>query len=135
MQHGLLVLPAPARERRPRPRGREFPQEEGEEHGHEEDAVAVPEVQPGRRHRQRRAAHARDGRVRARPQAPQRAEEEHAERHPAAQQRRRPDPEGADARFPGLVHWNWTTEPAISVSLASSRRRKDPKTQIVLISS
>jgi len=67
--------------------------------------VSVPEVQPGGHHRHRGAAHARDGGVRAGPQAPQRNEEEHAERDPAAEQRRRPDPEGADACFRGLVHW------------------------------
>jgi len=126
MQHGLFVLPAPARERRPRPRAGELPQGEGEEDDHEEDAVGVPEVKPGRRHRQHRAAHARDGGVRARPQAPQRAEEKHAERHPAAQQRRRADPEGADARFPGLVHWK--TELAMFVSLVSSG---NPKPKLV----
>jgi hypothetical protein len=49
-QHGLLVLPAPTRERRTRPHVRELPQEECEEDNHEEDVVGVPEVQPGHRH-------------------------------------------------------------------------------------
>lgn len=121
--HGLLAQAAAARQRRPRPRAGELPQGEGEEDDHEEDAVGVPEVQPGRHRRRRLAAHARDGGVRARPEAPQRAEEEHAERDPAAEQRRRPDPEGADACFPGLVHYR---QVELAVSMSSASRKPEP---------
>ena len=67
--------------------------------------MGVPEVEPGRDHRKRRAAHARGGGVGALAQAPQRAEEAHADGYPAADERRWPDLESPEACFPGQIHW------------------------------
>jgi hypothetical protein len=59
--------------------------------------------------------------VRARPQAPQRAEKEHAERDPTAEQRRRPDPEGADASdLDGLGKQETNTPNWSNLDLSSS---------------
>ena len=104
--HGALAERSPARQRHPRARPGELPEEQREEHGKQEDAVGVPEVEPGRRHRQQRGhAGTRDGGARPRAQTPEGAEQEHAERGAAAEERRGADPEGPDARFPRLLHW------------------------------
>lgn len=100
--HRGLAEPAPARQRQPRARAGELPEEQREEHGQEEHAVGVPEVEPGGRHRH---AGARERGARPRAQAPEGAEQEHAQRGAAAQQRRGADPEWPDAGLPGVLHW------------------------------